>query len=565
LIDNLLHADKKCIGTVFGINPYIAKCIFTPLIMILLSSYTVHSKLIFTFLLCISTLLAFGLHDEHIISVDTLPSNCYAVSDQGNPDKLFIYDKTTDTWSNVGSTGVNGIEAVAFNPLTQLLYTFNQDIFGSINLGDGSFNAIGIALGNADGALGNIPISDIDGMTFDPYQNIFWASHRIAGGGNHDVVVQIDPVSGAFIPNAFGTNVDYIVMEEVFDTEIMQLVYDIDDIALDPQTNELYGIANQGGSGGMLVIYDKSNGTVKSIPGSFGGIDDMEALGFFSDGSLFGSTGSNGPDPNDNNNYYRLDKSNGNVIESFDIDPTGVETDFEACDCLSGAPNIIEGVVDLSSSCPCSDLSSWDDLVVFLYGDINGDGVLDPGVDQLLDTDTINNGDTFSFAIPASGNFIINLDSMSMPTNFNYVGATQHTAFFDGLDQSDTVNNFEFCANIDPWLESVSCDNNGTQNSGNDDFMTIVVNADNSAAGASNQFEVVYNVTVLNPGGTTYGSNVTVGAGQEFIADGTSVYTLIFRDVDNPLCETSIDIEALPGCSSCPSICLPITIVKTTN
>ncbi len=534
--------------------------------MTIFSSYTATQVRLFCIaFFCMMTLIMFANRNDHVINVDTLPSNCYAVSDQGNPDVLFIYDEATDMWSNAGSTGVNGIEAVAFNPINQMLFTFNQNVFGSIDLGSGNFTAIGTALGNADGALGNINISDIDGMTYDPYQNIFWASSRRNGGTDHDVTVQIDPITGAYIPNAFGPNIDYIVMEEAFDAGIGQLVYDIDDIALDPQTNELYGIANQGGNGGSLVIYNKTDGTIKQVVGTFGGIDDMEALGFFSDGSLFGSTGNNGPDPNDSNKYYRLDKSNGNVIENFDIDPTGVQVDFEACDCLSGAPNIIEGVVDLSNSCPCSNLSNWNDLVVYLYSDVNGNGVIDTGIDQVLDTDTINSGDTFSFAIPASGSFIVNLDSVSMPTNFNYVGAIQHTAFFDGLDQSDTGNNFEFCANILPLLESTTCDNNGTQNSGNDDFMSIVVNADNSSAGASNQYEVIYNGIVLNPGGTTYGNSVTVGSGQELSADGTSIYTLIFRDLDNPLCETSIDIEALPSCSSCRAICFPITIVKTTN
>jgi len=502
---------------------------------------------------------------DHIIQVDTLPSNCYAVSDLGNPDILFVYDKTTDMWNNVGSSGVNGIEAVAFNPVNQMLYTFNLNVFGSIDISTGNFTAIGTSLGNGNGALGNIAISDIDGMTYDIYHNVFWASHRRAGQGINDVVVQIDPITGAFIPDAFGPGLDYIVMQEVFDTEISELVYDIDDIALDPQTNELYAIANQGGVGGMLVIYDKTNGNIMQTIGSTGGIDDMEALGFFADGSLFGATGNNGPDPNDNNKYYRLEKSTGNVLENFDIDTTGTQLDFEACDCLTEVINTVEGIVDISNACPCANLSSYDDLVVNLYSDVNGNGIIDMGVDQVLDTDTINSGDTYSFITPATGNFIVNLDSTSMPTNFNYVGVDQHTIHFSSEGQIDDDNDFEFCSNIESWVEAINCNNNGTQNSGNDDFMTIELNAENSAAGVSNQYEIVYNGTVLNPGGTAYGSNVTVGSGEEFATDGLSVYTLIIRDVDNPMCETSLDIEALSGCSTCPAICLPISVVKTVN
>jgi len=493
-------------------------------------------------------------------AVDTLPSNCYAVSDLGNPNVLFIYDKATDMWNNIGSTGVNAIEAVAFNPIDGMLYAVNGGTFGTIDLTTAAFVASGGSLGTASGSLGNISINDIDGLTYDPYQDVFWASQRRNSGTNHDLLVQINATTGMLVQNAFGANVDYVIMQEVFDTEINQLVYDIDDVAIDPQSGKLYGIANQGGSGGMLTIFDKTDGTVDQVVGSFNGIDDMEALGFFSDGSLFGATGNNGPDPADNNKYYRLDKSTGNVLESTDIDPSGTQVDFEACDCLSGAPNQITGVVDLGNSCPCADLMTWNDIVINLYSDDNGNGIIDLATDVLINTDTINNGETFNFQVVSTGNFIINLDSVSMPTSFSYVGTTNHTAFFDDLDQTDSGNNFEFCSNIAPALITSTCNDNGTNMAGNDDYLVIEVNAENDGAGASNQYEIYYNGFLVNTGGTTYGTPFILGNGGEFPTDSGTDYTFTFRDSDNASCEMDLVVPGQQGCSLCRQICLPIEI-----
>lgn len=502
-----------------------------------------------------------GANSDHIIRADTLPSNCYAVSDEGNPDMLFIYYKTTDTWVEIGSTDENGIEAIAFNPVNQTLYAVDEDDFGSINLATGEFTAWPTDLGDADGALGEENINDVDGLTYDPYLDIFWGSHRKTGSTTPDFLIQIDPITGQHIPDAFGPGVDYVLLDEVYDTEINETVYDIDDIALDPQTGLLYGIANQGGEGGMLVIYDKLTGDVNTVVGSFDGIDDMEGLGFFSDGSLFGSTGDNGPDNDDNNKYYRLDKTNGDTIESVVIDPTGDEEDFEACDCLSEQPNYISGDVDLDGSCVCMGLTSYPGMVVDLYYDANGNGIVESGIDYLLDTEIVSLGGTYNFIVTATGDFIVKIDSSTMPTGFSFPGATQHVFNFTQLNQTTSGNDFLFCSTIEPALSAVACNNNGTSQNGGDDFVEVQIDAENDGPGASNKFEVYENGMLLNPGGTTYGTTLTLDSG-EFPILGTN-YTIEVRDADLTGCTESFEIQAIHPCSGpCRRVCLPISFTR---
>lgn len=533
-----------------------------------MANYTLHPPrgkftIVYIFIvgLLLPSLLSAANVDD-VLMVDTLPSNCYAISDLGNPDQLFRYDTITDTWSHIGSTGVNGIEGMALNPIDEKLYAVDQNVFGEVDMMTGAFTPVGSALGQADGVLGQLTIGDVDGLSYDPYLNTFMASVRRNGPGVHDFLIQIDPFTGTLVQNAFGANVDYVILEEVFDIVISQMVYDIDDVAVDITTGDLFAIANRGGNGGMLVIYDKTDGTVQTVVGSFNGIDDMEALGFFTDGSLFGATGDNGPDPADRNTYYTIDKTTGATMSSITIDPTGAERDFEACDCVSEPANQINGTVDFAASCPCANLSTWSDIIVLIYNDANNNGMIDTPQDMVIGRDTIDNGQAYNLQIGAVGDFIIRLDSASMPIGFSHVGVDQHTASFSGLGMMDNNNDFEFCANLETTVSSTTCNDNGSSNSGFDDFMLIDLIVNTDAPGASNTYDVFFQGVLLNPGGTAYGTPISLGASGEFPADGSSIYTLMVVDSDSAGCTSDIEVQAIAPCSACLPVCLPIAITK---
>lgn len=258
---------------------------------------------------------------------------------------MFRYDSEVNSWTEIGATGVNGIESLAYDPFGDKIYTADNDLVGTINLATATFTAIGTDIGSLNGVNGLHNIADIDGLSLDPFSGILWATERIANGTNNDLLFQIDTATGDFIPNAFGAGIDYAVVPQIYDPVNAQFVYDIDDIAVDPETGDLYAICNQGGTGGVLTILNKTDGTIKEVIGNFGNVDDMEALGFYNNGFLYGSTGNNSPDPLDLNRFFIIDKSDASLVERAKIDLTNSEKDFEACDCLTGGFNTISGLI----------------------------------------------------------------------------------------------------------------------------------------------------------------------------------------------------------------------------
>jgi len=126
-------------------------------------------------------------------------------------------------------------------------------------------------------------------------------------------------------------------------------------------------------------------------------------------------------------------------------------------------------------------------------------------------------------------------------------------------------------ATIDP------CNDNKTGDLKSDDFFTIQINASVSNGGSSNKYEVVNGAdpstglggNLLNSGGTTYGSPVTVGNTKIFKADGLTSYQLVVRDINNNNCYQLIDIAPVAPCSLAPPKspcypvpCVPIGVIK---
>ena len=126
-------------------------------------------------------------------------------------------------------------------------------------------------------------------------------------------------------------------------------------------------------------------------------------------------------------------------------------------------------------------------------------------------------------------------------------------------------------ATVDP------CQDNGTGDLATDDYFTIQVNASASNGTSSQRYEVVIGASlptglggnVLNSGGTPYGSPVTVGQNKQFKADGSSVYALIVRDIDNKSCFQQVNLSPVAPCSTLqpkgpcyPVPCVPIELKK---
>jgi hypothetical protein len=122
------------------------------------------------------------------------------------------------------------------------------------------------------------------------------------------------------------------------------------------------------------------------------------------------------------------------------------------------------------------------------------------------------------------------------------------------------------CSIVATFTQNV-CNNNSTTAIATDDYFTVTVSAVSATnGGTSGKYEVLLNGTVLNAGGTTYGTSVTVGTATTFKSDGTTTYQLKVRDLDIPTCETNIfTTSASAACSIIPckpQICLPVTVTR---
>jgi hypothetical protein len=113
-----------------------------------------------------------------------------------------------------------------------------------------------------------------------------------------------------------------------------------------------------------------------------------------------------------------------------------------------------------------------------------------------------------------------------------------------------------------------SCNNNNTLSITTDDYFTVTVSGVSATnSGASGKYEVILNGTVLNTGGTDYGTPINIGTSTTFKSDGISTYNLKVRDIDKPMCETTVFTTATSmSCSilPCPAkICVPITVIRS--
>jgi len=328
-----------------------------------------NSKLILTLFFCAAITQA----NAQILS--DFP--CYAVAeDNGAPNFFFEYNPETEDWTNVGVTGTSFIESIATDPINKIIYAMDGGTFGTIDRATGAFSSIS-ALGLADGAIGSVLLNDVDGLSYDPVNDILWASHRIPGEGpnTNDLLFKIDPATGSIIPGEFAGGDDYAVVEEVFDSTFGDVVYDVDDIAYNPYTGILYAIQNQDGPG-VITELNQLDGSVERVIIDFPD-EDVEGLGITYLSELYGTTGNNGA-TGAQNTFIFINLADNTTETQNAIDPTGNAVDFESFDCLT-AINDLALKKEISSTQPQPILSGdvvTYQITVYNQGDIPNQDIL---------------------------------------------------------------------------------------------------------------------------------------------------------------------------------------------
>lgn len=357
------------------------------------------------------------------------PVICYSVADAAF-DQLMYMNRISGTNSAAGSPlGVTEVETAAFEPGGKRFFAINANELGTINLVTGAFVPKNSKLGIVNGAGGAVTITDADGLSFDPFTGKAFAAVRISGGP--DLLIQVDTSTGEAVNDAFGTGIDYI---EIHGTGLKD---DIDDIAINPTNGKLYGVNNARESGDnteeFLVEIDKKTGAATILgqltytgPNTGLNVKDVEGFGFTNFGLLVATTGNEGP-WDTRERMYAVDLSTGNMslINGFDSG-----TDFESCDCLIGAINVLSGTVfeDIDRDGVNNGEPPLQGVKVRMYIDQNGDGMVDAG-DIAVDSVLTKADGTFSWSTASNVKIVMNIDGGTLPPGY--------TSTDDGIEDSD--------------------------------------------------------------------------------------------------------------------------------
>ena len=378
-----------------------------------------------------SAFLVFALFFSTCVGALAQNNLLYFISDSS--DELYSIDRTDGTVTLIGSTNRTRIEAIAYYPIqgAETLYAADAGDFGTLNLSNGNFTEIGEidGGGTADGSAGPQTLNDVDGLMLDGQTLIMWAVER-QSGSTPDLLFQIDLTTGQFVPDAFGAGVDYL---EITGTGIN---VDVDDLAVDPISGEIYGVSNDNGSGDALVRVNKTTGEFEFVTTL--AQDDVEGLSFHNDGKLYGSEGDG------DNRLSLINPVTGAMTNFFSFSPGG---DVEGLAALVAPTNLISGTVFQDD-----DLDGVNDMgetgianvTVYLYLDQDGDGNVDPEDTRIQTTTTDVNGD-YSFNYITTGTLLTRTEFSTYPAGFSLTTDNVETiTFTDGINfgESDTNNDF---------------------------------------------------------------------------------------------------------------------------
>jgi hypothetical protein len=365
---------------------------------------------------------------------------CYSFSDAGQNAGLSLMNRVTGREFFIGTSGAYDVEAMAIHPITQTFYLAETDLLYTVDPLTGTATALGSNFGTGSSVSLGISetFSDVDGLAFDPITNVLYGTHR---NGTNDILFKIDHTTGAYIPDAFGTGEDFVVVDDIGST----IPDDIDDIGIDPEDGKLYGIANTTNFD-LLVEIDKITGivsiidTVKNGAGDI--IRDVEGFTFTNYGQPYAVSG------NGSLIYNTLWSIDITTAVATEIGTFSYGDDYESCSCLTAKSNTVSGNVfeDVNGNgIKEGGDTGQQNITVYMYRDDDGDGKISGG-DTLIDsTDTDINGD-WSWAVGYNTDLLFSIDIGDLPVGFVMITDNAEEALLDISigGQTDANNNFSY-------------------------------------------------------------------------------------------------------------------------
>ncbi len=326
-----------------------------------------------------------------------------------NSDDFAPATNEIDIGTGTGTTTMKGMD---IQPGTGVVYAAAGASMGTIDGATGLWSALG-AMGSGDGAAGTVTMDDVTALSFDPISGVLWAVHRRSVAGEEDLLFQVDPTTGALVPDVFPGLDDYILIAN------QATRADVEAIAVDPSTGVMYGVIREG-TNTRLVTIDKSTGATASQ----GGLDPIQIYGltFDATGQLWG-VGYDKVSPGIEN-LYEIDKTNASTANPRVID-NGVTYQAVATP-LAFVPGIY-GVAfeDIAGNLLAGGEAIGDaanppapGVDVYLYLD---DGVLPiapgPGDTPIGGTQVTDGAGAFGFQGLADGTYWVVVDSRTVPSS----------------------------------------------------------------------------------------------------------------------------------------------------
>lgn len=350
------------------------------------------------FALGIAICIALQLQAQSLVNF-----SCYTVANNsGTSNALFKYDPLTNNqWTEIGLTNTNDIRAIATDPINNIIYAVNGNTFGKIDAETGLFTAIN-NIGTATGDFGEIELNNIEGLTYNSINEKIYATHKIESGtvcepieNSNDLLFQIDITTGQFIVGAMidqnGNWADYAVIESASVSTILDVcgnngpLYDVNDIAFNHYTGDLYAIQNQGVVCGVTIL-DPVDGTIETVLHDLEKMDAV-SLSFSPFGELFCTTG-NDAENHLANCFKFIDLR---YMSTFDLslpDPTGTNNNFRGMDFFSARNDLALKIdTDVSNPVNVGDIVTFS-VTLYNQGEVDN-------VDVVI-TNYIPNGLTLS-------------------------------------------------------------------------------------------------------------------------------------------------------------------------
>lgn len=371
----------------------------------------------------------------HLTDVSVPRDSCYTIAD--TQDQLVGITPNNVPFTIGATVGATNIEAMALSPGGETLYAADARQLGTLDRATGVFTPSPFPFGFARGALGTLPIFDVDGLGFDARSGIFYGiNRREATADEPDFLFQIDPATGLAVLNGFGLGVDYVVIDPPDDGD--GPLTDVDDIAIDPVDGTMYAVANRLYTNDRLITINKFTGAtsvIAPIP------PDMEGLTFANDGTLRATSGLDGAPAN---SYFILEKTTGLTSHVLTFPNY---SDYEAISCLSAPANIIAGSafrdVNYDSFYNLTSEVGQSGIIVRLHHDVNGSGIPDIG-DVLIQTAVTDLQGEYTFSLASSGQYVVSIDTASLPPSSELTRPNALVIGFDGFGLTSSRNDFGF-------------------------------------------------------------------------------------------------------------------------